>query len=324
MGLWNYDRKGTHVRKAGSSSGRRRGSIKEEAASPPRQAAAPFSIAPRPSVGHRNRQYLSVEVCQRYWETRTPVTWSDVHLPNVWHLSTDRVPVPPMPTSGHERREEIDRRRRLLPDDLYYDPRYAADSTIWDTWLRDEHDVRRASYFARVVAGPRRAREVRGRTRVCGITTKPSPSLSPSPPPPPHMTEEEEVSLIQRLMEDSMATHDERQWPGMDCAMPSLRPARRHPRADGGGGGGRVPAGASGASWGRSCTTPEMAQAVGAVNWCPTPPRSPEQEASPREEVLQASFEHAPAHQGPPAHLWMPPPYVDLVSDGGDDDIGDQ
>ncbi|KAI4969089.1 hypothetical protein ZWY2020_000003 [Hordeum vulgare] len=225
MGMWNYGRKGTHDREAGSSSGRRRGSVKEEAASPPRQAAAPFSIAPRPGAGHRDRQYLSVEVCRRYWETRTPVPWSDVHLPNAWHLSADRVPIPPVPTSGRARREEIERRRRLLPDDLYYDPRYAADSTLWDTWLRDEHDVRRASYFAGTVAGPRRAREVRGRTRVRGLTPTPSPSPSPSPPPPPRMTEEEEARLIQRVMEDSMATHDERQWSGLDRPWPSLRPA---------------------------------------------------------------------------------------------------
>ncbi|KAE8784352.1 hypothetical protein D1007_42033 [Hordeum vulgare] len=44
-----------------------------------------------------------------------------------------------------------------------------------------------------------------------------------------------------------------------------------------------------GASWGWSCTAPEMAQAVGAMNWCLTPPRSPE-----REEVLQDIFQPAP------------------------------
>ncbi|KAE8812066.1 ADP-ribosylation factor-related protein 1 [Hordeum vulgare] len=194
MGLWNYVRKGTHDREAGSSSGRRRGSIKEEAASPPRQAATPFSIASRPA-GHRDRQYLSVEVCRRYWETRTPVLWSDVDLPNAWHLSADRVPIPPVPTSGRARREEIER-RRLLPDDLYYDPRYAADSTLWDTWLRDEHDVRRASYFAGTVAGLRRAHEVRKHTRVRGLTPTSSPSPSSSPAPPPRMTEEEEAQLM--------------------------------------------------------------------------------------------------------------------------------
>ncbi|KAE8811033.1 ADP-ribosylation factor-related protein 1 [Hordeum vulgare] len=133
MSLWNYGRKGTHDREAGSSSGRRRGSVKEEAASPPRQAAAPFSIAPRPGADHHDQQYLIVEVCRHYWETRTPIPLSDVHLPNAWHLSADRVPIPPVPTSGRARREEIERRHRLLPEDLYYDPRYAADNTLWDT-----------------------------------------------------------------------------------------------------------------------------------------------------------------------------------------------
>ncbi|KAE8804569.1 ADP-ribosylation factor-related protein 1 [Hordeum vulgare] len=152
-------------------------------------------------------------------ETRTPVPWSDVHLPNNWHLSADRVPIPPVPTSGRARRDEIERRRRLLPDDLYYDDRYAAESTLWDTWLRDEHDVRRASYFAGTVSGTRWAREVHGRTRVCGLTPTPSPSPSPSPPPPPRMAAQEEARLMQRVMEDSMMTHDERQWPGLEYAM---------------------------------------------------------------------------------------------------------
>ncbi|KAE8776346.1 hypothetical protein D1007_51049 [Hordeum vulgare] len=285
MGLWNYGRKGTHDREAGSSSERRRGSVKEEAASPPRQAAAPLSIAPCP--------------------------------PAIATGSTSAL-------SGRAPREEIERRRRLLPDDLYYDPRYAVDRTLWDTWHGNKHDVRRAEYFTRTVAGPRRARELPGRTWVHGLTPTPSPSPSPSPPPPPRMMEEYEAWLIQRVMEDSMTTHDERQWPGLDrgmalsaaddVAIPELMEeemAAFHPEL-------------VGASWGWSCTAPEMAQTVGAVNSCPTPPRSPKREASPREEVLHASFQHAPVHQGPPAHLWTLPPYVDLVSDGDDDDTGDQ
>ncbi|KAE8820643.1 ADP-ribosylation factor-related protein 1 [Hordeum vulgare] len=289
MDLWNYGRKGTHDREAGSSSGRRRSSVKEEAASPPCQANAPFTIATRPA-GHRDRQYLSVEVCRRYWETRTPVPWCDVHLPNTWHLSADRVPIPPVPTSGRARREEIERRRRLLlPDDLYYEER---------------------------VSGPRRAREVRG------LTPTPSPFPSPSPPPPPCMTEEEEeAQLMQRIMEDSMTTHDERQWPGLDRAMALSAagdvaiPEQMEEEEVA-----AFPPELVGASCGWSCTAPEIVQTVGAVNWCPTLPRSPMREASPREEVLQASFQPAPAHQGSPAHLWMPPAYVDLVSDGDDDD----
>ncbi|KAE8819795.1 ADP-ribosylation factor-related protein 1 [Hordeum vulgare] len=240
-------------------------------------------------------KYLSVEVCRRYWETRTPVPWSDVHLHNAWHLFIDRVPIPPAPTSGRARREEIDRRRCLLPDDLYYDHRHAAVSTLWHTWLKDEHGVRRASYFAGTVAGPRRAREVRRRTRVRGIMPTSSPSPSPSPPPPPRMTEEEEASLIQRVMEDSMATHDERQWPGLDRAMAlsaagdvAIPELKEEEEVTG------FPADLVGASWGWSYTAPETAQAVGAVIWCPMPSRSPKWEASPREEVLHASFHHAP------------------------------
>ena len=64
---------------------------------------------------------------------------------------------------------------------------------------------------------------------------------------------------------------------------------------------------------------PEMAADLG-VNWCPTP----ERDASPREEVVQAppAVQPAPVHHAPPAHLWTPPDYVDLVSD--DDDTGGQ
>ena len=53
-------------------------------------------------------------------------------------------------------------------------------------------------------------------------------------------------------------------------------------------------------------------------NWCPTPRRSPDRDASPREEVVQApaTFQPAaPVHHGPPD-------YVDLVSD--DDDTSGQ
>ncbi|KAE8801756.1 ADP-ribosylation factor-related protein 1 [Hordeum vulgare] len=240
MGLWNYGRMGKHDCEAGSSSGRRRGSVKEEAASPPPGASAPtpFTIGLRPA-GQRDRRYLSSEVCWRYWETRTPVPWSDVHIPNAWHLFADRVPIPPVSTSGCARRGEIERRRRLLPDDLYYDDRYATDSTLWDTWLRDDHDVRRASYFADTVSGPRRARE-------------------------------EEARLMQRVMEDSMMTHDERQWPRLeeamalsaagDVAIPELMEGEEvmddAPVA-------AFPPDLVGQQWSWSCTALEMARAVG-------------------------------------------------------------
>ncbi|XBH98142.1 hypothetical protein VPH35_127700 [Triticum aestivum] len=350
MGFWNG--KGKHDREPGSSSGRRRGSVKkEEPASPPRSsrrapaspprssrrapAPAPFTIAPRPS-DERDRQYICADVCRRYWETRMPVPWSDAHLPNGWHLSTDRVPIPPVPATGRARRDEINRRRRLLPDDLYYDHRYAPDSPLWDTWLQDEHDTRRASYFAGTVSGPRRPRaEPRGRTRVRGPTPTPSPSPSPSPPPPPRMTEEEEARLLQRVMANSTNTHDERQWDGLeeamalsaagDVAFPELQLAAvtaavtKEPMEE------DPPAFERllGQGWGWSCTAPEMAADLG-VNWCPTPPRSLEREASSREEVVQAppAVQPGPVYHAPPPHLWTPPEYVDLVSN--DDDTGGQ
>ena len=81
-----------------------------------------------------------------------------------------------------------------------------------------------------------------------------------------------------------------------------------------------------GQGWSWSCSAKQMVAALGAVNWCPTPPRSPEWEASPREEVVQAPpatlQPAAPVHHGPPAHPWTPLAYVDLVSD--DDDTGGQ
>ncbi|XP_073355313.1 uncharacterized protein [Aegilops tauschii subsp. strangulata] len=128
MGFWNTGRKGKHDREAGSSSGRHRRSVKEEPASPPppRRAPTPAPFTVGPTAGsERDRQYINADVCRRYWETRTLLPWSDVHLANNWHLSADQVPIPPVSTTGRARREEIERRRRLLPDDLYYDNRHA-------------------------------------------------------------------------------------------------------------------------------------------------------------------------------------------------------
>ena len=153
------------------------------------------------------------------------------------------------------------------------------------------------------------------------------------------MTAEEEARLVQRVMEDSMRTHDERQWDGLeeamalsaagDVAFPELQMAalaeeRREDAME------EEPAAAFqqlvGTGWAWSCTAPEMAACLG-VDWRATPPQSPEREGSPREEVLQAppAVQPAPVYQAPhapPAHLWTPPAYVDLVSD--DDDTGGQ
>ncbi|KAE8778143.1 ADP-ribosylation factor-related protein 1 [Hordeum vulgare] len=267
-----------------------------------------------------------------------PLPWIDIHLPNNSHLSRDRVPIPPVPMSDRARRDEIQRRRRL-PDDLYYDPRYTVDSPLWDTWFRDEHDVQRTSYFADEHNGPRRAHaerrarppsppQVRGRTWVRGLTPTPSSSPSPSPPPPPRMTEEEEARLVQRVMEDSMNTYDEREWVGPeemmtlsadgDMAIPAKQPVtvkevHEEQPVD------AFPLNlvAERSPW--SCTTTEMAEGVRAEPWCPKPLRSSERESSPRGEVVQA-LPAPPTFQGPSAHLWMMPPYINLTGDDEDND----
>ena len=77
-----------------------------------------------------------------------------------------------------------------------------------------------------------------------------------------------------------------------------------------------------GQRWSWSCTAPEMADSVGVGPWSTTLPRSPEQEQEPREEVVQAP-PAPPVWQGPRAHLWQPPPHLDLTSDDDDDDSGD-
>ena len=74
------------------------------------------------------------------------------------------------------------------------------------------------------------------------------------------------------VLEDSMHTHDERQWADLeatmalsaagDVAIPEEPPvAALHPDLVGQG-------------WSWSCSAEQMAAALGAVNWCPTPPRS--------------------------------------------------
>ncbi|XBI10353.1 hypothetical protein VPH35_137646 [Triticum aestivum] len=142
------------------------------------------------------------------------------------------------------------------------------------------------------------------------------------------MTEEEEAPLIQRVMEDSMNTHDERQWEGLDTMLalsaagdvvvPELEMmdvkeevkeevleeqpiVAFHPRL-------------VSRRWSWSCTATDMADAVGVGSWCPTPPQSLEHEPSPRGKVVQAP----PTFLGPPAHLWTPPPYIDLTGDEDD------
>ncbi|KAE8801185.1 histone-lysine n-methyltransferase atxr3 [Hordeum vulgare] len=71
-----------------------------------------------------------------------------------------------------------------------------------------------------------------------------------------------------------------------------------------------------GQRWSWLCTATDMADAVGAGSWYHAPPRSPEREPSPWEEVVQARS----TFHGPPSHLWTPPPYIHLTGDEDDND----
>ncbi|XBI08813.1 hypothetical protein VPH35_136489 [Triticum aestivum] len=74
------------------------------------------------------------------------------------------------------------------------------------------------------------------------------------------MTAEEEARLMQRVMEDSTNTHDERQWPGLeetmalsaagDVAIPELEMVAAEEVME------------EALQWSWSCTAPEMAHAV--------------------------------------------------------------
>ncbi|KAE8816834.1 hypothetical protein D1007_05578 [Hordeum vulgare] len=97
-------------------------------------------------------------------------------------------------------------------------------------------------------------------------------------------------------MEGSMNMYDERKWMGLeemialsatrDVAIPEEQLVvvkeevnQEHPVV-------AFPPELVGQRWTWSCTTTEMAHGVGTEPWCPTPPRSPERESSPRRETL--------------------------------------
>jgi hypothetical protein len=82
--------------------------------------------APRTRRGHRvhgaplrDRVYVSVKLPRQLYADGEPVPWPDVNLPVQWHLNSRRVPVPPVPRDGRERR-----RCALLPMDRRRDPAF--------------------------------------------------------------------------------------------------------------------------------------------------------------------------------------------------------
>ncbi|KAK1661303.1 hypothetical protein QYE76_049462 [Lolium multiflorum] len=114
---------------------------------------APVVFAMGPSAPLiRDRIYVTVAVAHMFWEAGVPMSWGDVHLPHGWHLSPDRVSVPPIPVSGCVRVAENRRRSVQLPADLQEDPAYDDTSPSWDLWFEVEHDARRHRRFTSAMA----------------------------------------------------------------------------------------------------------------------------------------------------------------------------
>ena len=96
----------------------------------------------------RRKRYVWVEFARRLWEENRPVPWPDVNLPGGgWYLNSRRVPVPPVPEQIRERREEVRRRRTVLPPDLRDDPAFAVTSYNWIAFGTWEFDPRRRAGY---------------------------------------------------------------------------------------------------------------------------------------------------------------------------------
>jgi hypothetical protein len=116
----------------------------------------PTAFLMAPPVAEHEHIYITVVLAQTFWEAGAPMPWGDVHFPHGWHLSPNRVPVPPIPAIGRARLAEIYRRRVQLPPDLRLDLAYAEKSPYWDMWFEAEQDQRRTFFTSRAAtARPR-------------------------------------------------------------------------------------------------------------------------------------------------------------------------
>ncbi|KAK1596761.1 hypothetical protein QYE76_007802 [Lolium multiflorum] len=176
-----------------------------EAGSSRQVAPPPFAMGP-PAPPRRDRIYVTVAVAQMFWDAGVPMPWGDVHLPHGWHLSPDRVPVPPIPGSGRARFAEIRRRRAQLPADLQEDPAYGDASPNWDLWFEVEHDARRRTCFTSATARPRaqpRTPAMRAGRRPGGLYIG-EPQHQPQPQP----QEEEDDPELQAALAASREQRD--------------------------------------------------------------------------------------------------------------------
>jgi hypothetical protein len=134
------------------------------------------------------------------------------------------------------------------------------------------------------------------------------------------MTSEEEAKLMRQVMEDSVRTHDERQLQGLEEMMALsasgdvtfleldafVKEAMENVLPE-------APTGWNPALVGQSWSWTETVPCTPEVDvdpWSPSPLCKGVVHAPP-----QPPQQTPPAWQGPPTHLWQPPPYVDLTDD---------
>nr|AEE00125.1 hypothetical protein TAANSRALLhA_515O12.g00003 [Triticum aestivum] len=196
MGFWKWhpDKKTKRDHEAGSLSASS-GSAATHSTSP-----ASFSISP-PATTPGFRPYVKVAICHRYWETGMPLPWPDAHLPNGWHVSPHRVPIPPVRRAA----ARASRRSPVVAPGF----RVSTSPTVG----RARHAP--ANFFVGRAHRPPRVSQSAPRvcasspTRARGLTLMPSPFPSPPPPPPqpPTMMSEEEERLVHAVMEDFEREH---------------------------------------------------------------------------------------------------------------------
>ena len=123
----------------------RRVQVVPATAQPPPQQQAPAAPGARKV---RRRRYVPEPEGQWHWDNATPLAWSDVHLPEGWHLNPQRILVPAVPTTARAWMAEITRRHSLLTPEQRNNPAYSINSSNWDRWFQEEHEERRHTYYA--------------------------------------------------------------------------------------------------------------------------------------------------------------------------------
>lgn len=139
------------------------------------------------------------------------------------------MPLSAISASGHACLLKINRRKAQLPPDLVDNPRYVVDSSLWDTWLGDEHDLRRQTFFVDHAPIPpqARTREHSARapspSRWCMACERARVDALPVVVPATMTAKVEE--LMKKVLEDSKIEYKRSQWNGLECSWHCRPPA---------------------------------------------------------------------------------------------------